>query len=174
MQEENFFLSKNSIIRHKEYLKNLNLNYSILEKSNPKLSGCSSGEILKLRIGAEEKCEAYKLKREIELHELYFKSFDMYSSPQSRKGAEAVRLIELFYSAKEDLKQTENPKFLCFYINRHGEIAYNIVESYSSPPLYGEFAAIDLFEHAYIFDYGYNREKYLEEAFRFINLKQNA
>lgn len=174
MREGKNFLSRDSIIRHKEYLKELNLFYSVLEKSNQKLSGLSAEEILKSRIGAKLKCEAYKLKREIELHKLYFDSFDIYSLSKNRSSEEGARLVKLFYLANEALKNCENAKFLCFYINRQGEMDFHIVESYSNPMRENEIAAIDLCEHAYIFDYGYKREKYLEEAFKFIKFKEKV
>jgi hypothetical protein len=61
----NMFLSEENVSRHEEYLNNLRLRLSILEKSDPSV----------MRIGSQIKREESELIKKIKSHELFFDSF---------------------------------------------------------------------------------------------------
>ena len=159
-------LSEETLNLHKEYLKKLKLKYSIFEKSRPEISGKGMCEISKMRIA--ERDEILYLMRDIKSHELYFNSFDreFQSSDAVRKRfrSEASFVYELYKTAMES-----DGDFLLVTANK-GELDYEVLSEKSflkAEPL----LAVDLCEHAYFMDFGFEKEEYLKKILYRLNLK---
>ncbi|MBQ8689201.1 MAG: hypothetical protein IJ515_02420 [Clostridia bacterium] len=166
------FLSETSISLHKEYLRNLKLRLSIFEKTYPSLRGKSCYGISRLNMNKGEREEALKLKCEILAHEIYFDSFNQSSarcdSLSRQYVSEANFLYQLFRAC-----EAEDAKFLFIYLNGRGEIKYCIENDLTRaltnfmPQL-----AFDLCEHAYFYDYGFDKSAYLKAALSCLNLSK--
>jgi len=162
------FISEEHLIKHTEYLKGLKLRYSILEKSVPELKGKKIFEIARLRIDKIIRAEALSLLTEIELHELYFSSFGNGSSLGNAEvrgcfGSEANFLYEL-----KRLAMKSDWGFVGLKRGRNGlELFHSDGKRYcEGMPI----LAIDVCEHAYYGDYGFEKELYLKNALMFLNL----
>lgn len=160
-------LSEESINLHKEHLKNLKLKYSILEKSIPEISGKSFREISKMRIKYRD--EVLSLLRNIKAHEIYFDSFgrEFKSSNAVRNKfrTESAFLYELYEASKK-----EAGDFLLVTLNKD-EVEYELMSENSflkTEPL----LAIDLCEHAYFLDFGFEKEEYLKRIISRLNLNR--
>lgn len=158
------FLSLDNIMLHLSFLERLKLKYSILEKSCETLAGKNCHELFKLRIPLEVKDEAVTLRSEIEAHELYFSSFS--------KNASVCKEIRAYYSSEEAflyevLVSAMNSKadFLFVSPDHRGkptvftDVTYADICQKNTPCL-----AVDLCEHSYFLDYGFEREEYLRRA----------
>lgn len=168
------FIGENTARLHKEYLNTLMLKYSILKKSASELSGLSVSDIKKNRgIRSEIKAEAIALLSEILAHELYFSSFGI-------QGARCERIKSIYGSESSFLYSVlrEALNFgegYCFIVESgNGIYAKNTkapreiyLNDRISPKL-----CIDLYEHAYYGDYGFDREAYLSRALYSLNLSK--
>ena len=158
-------LSEEALDLHKDYLKEMKLKYSICEKSIPEISGKSIIEISRMRIREREEIRA--LLSEILYHDVYFSSFGKeYQSSvavKKRFRTEASFLYEL-----HEVGKNAGDSFLLIYINK-GRVDYAVAPKGSvlrvQPVL-----AIDLCEHAYFLDFGFDREEYLRKTLSFLNL----
>ncbi len=166
------FISDENKKMHEEYLRNLKLKMSIFEKSYPELHNKSCREILRTKIAVTEREEAARLKAEICAHEIYFSSFD-YSNTASPSvsrawGSEANFLYEIMAAADR-----ARYGFIMIYADRADRINFLISED-----ILEQFAkcdpvlAIDICEHAYFHDYGFNRKEYLKAALSELNLSK--
>lgn len=164
------FLSAENISLHNDYLKSLKLRYSVLCKSAPVLKDLSLNEIWRRLPRSDVKNEAIELLSEIKAHEICFDSFTKKRVPckmvRERWGSESAFLFELFSAAKET-------KSGFLYIFSDGEVSYELRDC-------GGFLfknrlpvlAVDLFEHAYFKDYGFDRKRYLESAIFSLDLSK--
>ena len=162
----NAFLSEEEILKHKEYLRQLKLKYSILEKSIPGIENKDFRDISRI-LRTDEREEVLNLLSKIRLHELFFSSFT--DTPMKRNslvcrqyGSEANFLYQLLKIGRDAA-----PTFLCITV-RKGRILPVLTEDFFS--LDTPLLALDLYEHAYFCDYGFNREKYLECALSYLDL----
>lgn len=155
---------------HAEHLRTLKLQMSIFEKSYPELSGKSCREILRLPLKRTEREAAAALKADILAHELYFSSF---SSPHQKSdcvrgayGSEANFIYQLYRAAEGE------DGFLFIKPDRRGtpiwQICHRSLEGYLSAAT--PILAVDLCEHAYFYDYGFDRLSYLKNALANIDL----
>ncbi len=166
------FVSKANKSIHKEYLRQLRLRLSIFEKSYPWIKGKNTKEIARGGLKSDERDELIRLKGEILAHEIYFSSFGESSgAPSLRKeyGSEASFLYNLFCEAKK----CRNGGFLLIYIDKRGKINSYIGNDYYK--LFDECVpclAIDLCEHAFFYDYLFEREKYIKSAISRLNLSK--
>ena len=162
------FISEEALNLHKEYLKALKLRYSVYEKSRRANinSGLKRGIRRYLR---EENRKMAELGREISLHEIFFSSFSDHfqrcNAVKSEFGSESGFLYELSRLASE-IKDG----FLVIYKERDrvrfcssGEFASRF--SSLRPSL-----ALDLCEHAYFLDYGFDKDKYVSNALGRLNI----
>lgn len=166
------FLSVQNIDLHKEYLRQLRLKYSILEKSIPMLKGAELADIPRLGIKVSEREEALLLKLEIMSHEIYFSSFtDKYQPcPIAAKhyGTENNFVYEVYKTARE-----LGSGFLFISLDSRGKPVLTFAEGARAViPKYQPILAIDLFEHASFLDYGFERERYIENAAAHLNLSK--
>ena len=164
------FLSEENLALHREYLRTCSLKYSILEKSIRGISRKQVTEILGMRLPRAQRNDVLALLPEIELHELYFKSFcDI-------KNVRSSLVCERFVSEAGFLN----------YLYRlgmgldHGFVTVNVkgdkiecmaTDDYASCYTTGiPVLAIDLCEHAYFYDYGFDKSGYLINALPYIDL----
>lgn len=147
---------------HKEYLRRQKLRYSVLEKSCPLIVGKGIFEIPRLKgIPSDIKREALLLGSDIMLHEIYFDSFGI-EYPCSELIKKDFRQESSFlYMLFERAKETKDG-FLTVYIKgTKAEIDHVPTgEALRLRPI----LAIDLCEHAYLFDYGFERDEYLKRV----------
>ncbi len=158
------FLSRDNIMLHLSFLEKLKLKYSILEKSYEGIKGKTLVQIPKLRIPIDVREEAIATLSEIESHNLYFSSFSdkTYVCKEIREyySSEEAFLYEIF---EEAVKSKGNFLFVC----RDGRGKPMIFSDKSFAELYQKYKpllALDLCEHSYFIDYGFDREEYLRRA----------
>lgn len=165
------FLGEKSILLHKEYLSAERARLSIFEKSVPKIKGCTLSEIYAMRsLCREDKRELLTHLVNIAMHELYFSSFT--SAPMPCKE------IKEYYSSENAflyeallLGKGKRRGFLYFYRDRRGKPVVGYTESgvdvlVSKTPI----LAVDLCEHAYFLDYGFDSGEYLRRALGFLDI----
>ena len=164
------FLSEENIKEHEHYLYDLKLKYSVLTKSVSALSGMTLREIWRRLPRSDVKNEAIALLSEITAHEIFFDSFSdkRVRSPKLRNvyGSEDAFIYEL-YRAVKDTKSG----FL--YVYTGGKIRYEVCED-GGFFFKGEIPtlAVDLFEHAYLKDYSFDRKRYLNAALCCLDLSK--
>ncbi len=171
MGKELSFLSDEAVRLHKEYLQNLKLRYSVLTKSVPQLVGKNIKDVKWLKIKKEDKRQAEELLGNILAHELYFNSFS-HEVRQSRCvsalfGSEASFLYEVYLDLKE-----QPSGFLLIY-KESGAIKYVTSDE---PWVYfiriAPLLAVDLYEHAYFLDWGFDRDGYIKGALSRLDLSK--
>ncbi len=164
------FLSNENIQMHKEHLRNLRLKYSILEKSIPILKGAAPYEISHLKIKRSDREEALRLKCDIVSHEIYFESFtDKYApSPVvcEHYGSENAFIYEAYKTARG---KTSGFMYITLASAKR-PIIYFSDEFDIFALKYIPILALDLCEHAAFYDYGFEHDKYIENALAHLNL----
>ena len=161
------FLSEESIVLHKEYLKQLRLKYSIIESCLPKIKGVKMTDLSRLGLNRRDRRDVLHLLPEIALHEIYFSSF--LATPYARSeyvartfGSEAAYLNRLLGIAKNSI-------YGFLIIGRGG--AASVVMDYKDAFIHSEpILAVDLCEHAYFLDYGFDKERYLISCLSHLDL----
>ena len=166
----NMFLSEGNVRRHLDHLRTMRLRYSIIEKSLPDIKGRSAEEIIKMNLGREIKDEILSLLWYIRSHECFFDSFT--DGPERAK----VRLKhycsreKLIYDLYTEAKEKKYG-FLYLYRDRSGVVRYRFAEQNDGAFInYQPMLAIDLYEHAYFNDYGFNKEAFLKGALEYLDL----
>ena len=155
------FLSERNVSLHKEYLENCRMRLSILEKSGYAISGMSYSELCHARLG-DAREEILSLAHQIYLHEIYFDSFG--------RGGESTdcikpryRTVASFLYELERAAMAADGGFLLVTRGRGGvDFSHNaslIVGMRREPCL-----ALDLAEHAYFLDYGFDKLSYVRAA----------
>lgn len=166
------FLSEANLKEHLSYFRNLKNKYSIIEKSCPELKGRNIEEILKMNLKRRLREEALGLLYKIRAHELYFSSFTEETKPSP--------LLRKYYSSENSFIYEMKCLSLCsdygyIYIYRDNrgvprfKYAGALDESFvkDRPML-----LVDLYEHAYFADYGFNYSAYLDGAFSHLDLSR--
>lgn len=163
------FLSEESVSRHKAYLKQLVLEYSVLLASEPRLEDKCASEIAFMRIKSDIRNEAYAKRREIELHELYFSSF-IEDSKRCENLPEGFRSVaELRYEIYRVASERREADFLVVAGDKKSR-RVRVCADKNIGPRERAILALDLCEHAYFSDYGYDRDRYLKNAISRLNL----
>ncbi len=162
------FISEEALLLHSEYLKSLKLRYSVMEKSYPEVKNTSIGRNFKMR-GFRYKDEAVELRAEIICHELFFDSFgNAYQA--SRAVREAYRTESSFIYEVFKLCSEGKGKFAVISTDR-GTV--NIKELYEAREILkipSAVLCIDLCEHSYFLDYGFDKERYISNLLPYLNL----
>lgn len=168
-----FFLSEDSVLKHKEYLKDLKLKYSVIEKSYPLVKGTDLKTLLSSRLPSNVRSEAAALKSKIILHELYFDSFSdkFFICDAARKyyGSEANFLYEI----EREILKSEEYGFLLVFCDNKKRLRFEFSDDFceilanASPIL-----SLDLWEHAYFSDFGFDRKRYVKLALSHLNLSK--
>ena len=165
------FISDTNRAYHEEYLRNQRLRLSIFEKSYPQIVGKDYKALTGIRLPKGEREELLKIKKDILSHEVFFSSFGVSNEKceavKKQYGSEASFLYLLFCECNKC-----DGNFLYVYTDRTGGVRYTVDGGAFvdfSPVL-----AVDLCEHAYFYDYGFDRSKYLKAALSEINLLKIA
>ena len=165
------FLTEENINLHKRYLEALKLSHSINEKSMPNIAGMSPREVMRCSIPTAVRNEVVANLLDIRAHELYFSSFC-----HRRKRVDAIRR---YYSSEEAflydaflLARGEKFGFLVFYTDTRGVPKFTVTEDCSSLLRIPARLAVDLYEHSYFLDYGFEREKYLRAALEHLDIER--
>ena len=166
----NMFLSEGNVRRHLDHLRTMRLRYSIIEKSLPEIKGRSAEEIIRLGLGREIKDEILSLLWYIRSHECFFDSFTDRTERAKirlRHYSSRERLIyDLYTPAKENYHG-----FLYIYRDRYGVVRYHFTDENDGAFIsYQPILAIDLYEHAYFNDYGFNKDAFLKGALEYLDL----
>ena len=163
------FLSERNVNLHNEYLENCRMRLSILEKSGYAIGGNSYPELCRARLGGARD-EILPLAREVYLHEMYFDSFGMV-------GECAECLKSSYHSVAGFLYELERAAmavdggFLLVARGKSGvSFSHNtaITSGMRSEPC----LAIDLAEHAYFLDYGFDKLSYVRAALSRLRLSK--
>lgn len=166
------FLSESSIELHREYLRQKKLKYSILEKSIKKLENANIYDIMKQNMVQRDKKDALVLLGEIKAHELFFDSFvkNMYVPcpyVQLKFGSETNLMNEIYKCAEE---LCYGYVAICFSRSDirvvGAEKGYQLFAS--GEPL----LVVDVCEHVYFSDYGFDKAAYLRQAIPHIDLRK--
>ena len=157
------FLSERNIEMHEEYLKKLKLKYGVFEKSYPTLCGAGLREIYRARLPLSEREEAARLFAEIRAHGIFFSSFANKNLRCPRIERAFGSVASFLYEIGEYLKGSRADFLFIFEekgkIRFKAECEYEWILEKFAPPL-----ALDLCEHAYFSDYGFDREGYISSA----------
>lgn len=163
------FISDEAYTAHLDYVNTSKLKYSILEKSYPIVKGRSLLEIGKQRLPKDVKCEMINLRCEILCHELYFSSFGRQYQNCNLVGKRFGSVASFLYNLSS-IARSVKQGFLIIY-ERGEEFLIYCGDDYSEIFLrHKPLLCIDLYEHAYFKDYGFNKEKYVTEALSYLNL----
>lgn len=164
------FLSKEAIVEHLSYYNNLRLGYSILEKSIPGIAMKSPREIFKMSLPREELNDILPYIINLKSHYLYFSSFVGAGAP--------IPQIKGYYSSEEDFiyrvytaAKNAVGGFLFVGVDRAGIPSLETVYPFERAlPKIRPALCIDMQEHAYFSDYGFNCEGYLKNLLPYLNL----
>ena len=161
------FLSDGAIALHREYIRQKRLKYSIIESYLPRIKGAGVKDILRLGLTRRDRADVLALLPEITLHEIYFASFSDTRYVRSEAvshifGSEAAYLNHLFA-----LTKNYDRGFLT--VSRDGTAS--VVTDPFDAFVRGEpILAVDLCEHAYFLDYGFDKERYLISCLSYLDL----
>ena len=147
------FLSDESIRRHREYREMLKRNYSYYQNGIPELSSVSPAELSRRKYREKEKIVA--LYNELKLHEIFFASFrddgeeHLSDLSPSMLASFRYRLYDACMNAGGG----------CVTVKRRGkEIRIEEVRDFYTSDA---DLAIDMCEHAYFLDYGFDKTSYV-------------
>ena len=166
----NRFLSDESIALHSDYVRIKRLKYSIIESSVPRLKGAKIKDIYRMRIAPYDKRDALDLLSEIALHELFFASFSKAPYPASQTvrsayGSEANFLNTIYKMA------TSLPYGFILVYSLQGRVEIRECTDFKSAYYRSEpVLALDVCEHVYFSDYGFDKERYLSESLPYLDL----
>ena len=161
------FLSEESVKAHSEYLNTLNHRWSVVTKSYPAVIGKDIHKISRMRL--DERENIIELKCNIMFHELYFSSFGArYQRSAELKrayGSEAEFLYRLYLTAEEERGVGVAVSLSQRDIRIVKLTAYTDIAYVQSPAL-----VVDVAEHSYFADYGFDRCAYLKAALSYLNI----
>ena len=166
------FLSKENIEMHTEHAKMLSAGYSLKEKCYPQIKGKTLREISRIALPKAEKEGVMKGNVYIFLHNLYFSSFAEVPKPSRCVRKHYGSEDKLCYELLERARATDGD-ILMLALDRSGMPQILSYKDTPFAPLYYDVRlALDLYEHAYFFDYGFNRESYLRQAIASLDLSR--
>ena len=163
----NLFLSEGNIKRHLEHLREKRLCYSILEKSVSELRNRTINEITRLNIDRAVKDDAIAILWYIKSHECFFDSFtnNQFTGKFSRLSAEKL-LYEVYTEAME-----KEHGFLFISLDKQGIPRITFSDRNDGSFIkYEPILALDLYEHTYFLDYGFDKRRFLQNAIKYLNI----
>ena len=166
------FMSENSYELHREYLRQARLRYAILEDGIKDIKGKKYNEIIRQKINVRDKVDVLRELSDITLHNIFFNSFSEFEySP-----CEAVRmqmkseaeLLNRVYSTAMAIPYG----FIGVFVFDGKIFVYSDTDrvrllSRGIPRL-----AVDVCEHAYFLDYGFDKPRYLLSALPYLDLNK--
>lgn len=165
------FLSEDNLNLHISHMKNASYKYSILEKSIKGLQDKSLYDLPYLRLCREDRDEAINLLSYIESHKCYFDSFahlnKKCNSVRKYFGSEEKFLYEIFETSRY-----ETHAFLYVYLDNRRRAKIEVAAPESVYIKFNPVLALDIYEHAYFLDYGFEKEKYLRAAISRLDIEK--
>ena len=153
--------SEDSHNAHLMYLRDLRLKLSILEKSEPRIRGLTPKQILGCGAKADLRRDAALLSSEILLHDIAMGSYREEGSIDCAPIRNSFGSAASFIYEATRLAMSCRAGFLAVY-NERGRVVIRASEDHVSLVTVGEpFLAVDLWEHAYFTDYGFDKHRYL-------------
>lgn len=165
------FLSEDNLNLHISHMRNASYKYSILEKSIACLQDKSLYDLPYLRLSRDDREEAINLLSYIESHKCYFDSFAHLNkkcdSVRKYFGSEEKFLYEIFETSRY-----ESHAFLYVYLDNRNKPQVEVAAPENIYTKYNPVLALDLYEHAYFMDYGFEKEKYLRGAISRLDIEK--
>lgn len=165
------FLSEEGQKRHREYVEGLRRRLQFLYKSCEELGGFDIRRLRRVRGSRQELArEVIALRADIMLHEVYFSSFSKREYPPSPTAAVCFGSA---FGLLNEIKRAALSKGITYagVCRRKGELRVFALGSVEEIFSLGEPSlVIDMAEHAYFFEFGFNREEYLGRALTYLNL----
>lgn len=164
-------VSKSALAVHREYLRTLNLRHSLFEKSYPTILGKPLDDYKSIySIPRNEREELYRLKGEILAHRLYFSSFFGDGRKAIITDGFRERCTELKYRILCDSLCSDG--FLIIFTDG-GRVEHYAGQNYHRLIEKGSLLlALDLCEHAYFYDYGFDKESYVKKAVSMMDFRK--
>ena len=161
------FLSERAIELHKEYLEECRLGLSILGKSGYDIEGKRYPELCRARLG-DAREEILALSRDVYLHEIYFDSFAEGCAPLDVVKPQFGSLASFLYRLECEAMASDGGFLLLSRVGDGIAIWHSrrLGERFRTEPR----LAIDLDEHAYFIDYGFDKLSYVRGALSHLNL----
>lgn len=168
------FLSEENVNAHKEYHRSLRLKYSILEKSIIGIKNKTPREIIRQKLKSDDKREVLGLLSEIILHDVFFSSFGYGEdfSLQTLNETFGSRAAFLFKLLSDGMKLKYG--FVCAYSDKEKIWVDSSSDMKNLTVGFIPAVAIDVCEHAYFSDYGFDKERYLRAAISRLDLSRLA
>lgn len=169
------FLSERAEAMHREHARMIELRYSVMEKSIPQLKnikGRDIREISRQKLNKRDMSDAVQLLGETLAHRLYFSSYRRSSEPL-RASADLDRyfIAELQNSLYRSA-MTQIYGYVCISARR-GALIIDSAQSGAELFLRGEpVLLLDVCEHAYFLDFGFDRESYVLAAISHLDLSR--
>ncbi len=158
------FLTEENIAMHKEQLRLTELRYSIITDSIPILKSVNIKEIRRQKISNRDKLDAERLLGDVLAHRRFFSSF----SPQGGKDHPYIRRffgsLSSLQNRMYELAMSQDIGFMALSVY-HDQLWVDYARDGAELFIRAEpILVIDLWEHAYFYDYGFDRERYLLRA----------
>lgn len=155
---------------HRAYLEQQIYRFEALSAHLSLPSPPALSDICALRIAREEKTLLRDLYRDILAHRIFFRSFSERVAPY-RDRVKKYRSESAFLYHALNVCRDANAPFCFFFPNRTGQIEMSVCGiSEQNAKNAEQVRAIDLCEHAYFTDYGFDRERYLRAALMHLDL----
>lgn len=158
------FISESNRMRHKEALGQDILRLGIIERSVPEVAVAEPVKIARMRVPGLDMRAAAELKASIILHKVFFGSF-------LSEGFSQSAAVRLSFGSERSLCERMLGEGLALrlgfaaLVKYDGKLAISASESALGVLKLGDpLLAVDLFEHAYYGDFGFDKEAYLRAA----------
>ena len=166
------FISEDNYAMHVEYLNALKVKLSALTKITPELD---HPKVLSAKRCARDRelLNGMRLVGEIRLHEAYLESFGerefQRSAVADRVFGSSAELLGRLYRLALDIPYG----FVGVTVDKKGRIGEFSLTDYAQLDLNGTVVlAVDVCEHAYFMDYGFDKERYLKRALAYLSVER--
>ncbi len=160
------FVSERALNLHKDHVKNEKLRLSVFEKTYPELTGKSIKDIM--HTGCKDRAEIARLILNVRSHEIYFSSFGKHytqsETVRRQFGSEAAFLYEM----QKEMIAAEG-KFFFIYVNGR-KVKTRFGDERELLKTCGNVLAVDLSEHSYFLDYGFDKSEYVRKLLPYLDL----
>ena len=166
------FLSEGSVKEHLSFLRTQRARLSIIEKSIPDLKGKSYSEIVKLPLKRALREDVIALLSVIKAHEIYFSSFTDKIRPSETLRRYYYSEDNFLYRMKREAMELSSG--LAYVYKDGGGVPRIRVTREPDERLLREEPEllVDLYEHAYFTDYGFDKSRYLAAALSHLDLSR--
>ena len=166
------FLSEDAINLHKDYLRQLRLRYAILEDGIKGIKNKEYEEITRQKLNKVDKQDVLNELSDITLHKIFFNSF-------TKTEYQSCDLARIVFGSEAALL---NSIYSVAISQAHGFVGVFLIGG--RPMVFGDTnrvkllahgiprLAIDVCEHAYFLDYGFDKPRYLLRALPYLDLNK--